>query len=121
MARFRLARLAQIDLANILSMSVERWGAGGRERYSAFLAAAMRQVAEPDGPLTKNRPDLRSGIRSFQVRHARRSAQGAKVRRPVHVLYYRVAEEGVIEIIRVLHERTEPNHHLDELPTEGDI
>ena len=122
MARFRLARPAQIDLANILSMSVERWGAEGRQRYAAVLAAAMRQVAaEPDGPLTKNRPDLRSGIRSFHVRHARRSAQGAKVRRPVHVLYYRVAEEGVIEIIRVLHERMEPSHHLDELPTEGDV
>ena len=122
MARFRLARPAQIDLANILSMSVERWGAVGRLRNAAVLAAAMRQVAaEPDGPLTKNRPDLRSGIRSFHVRHARRSAQGAKVRRPVHVLYYRVAEEGVIEIIRVLHERMEPSHHLDELPIEGDI
>jgi len=122
MARFRLARPAQIDLANILSMSVERWGAAGRQRYAAVLAAAMRQVAaEPDGPLTKNRPDLRSGIRSFHVRHARRSAQGATVRRPVHVLYSRVAPEGVIEIVRVLHERMEPSRHLDELPAEGDI
>jgi toxin ParE1/3/4 len=122
MARFRLARPAQIDLANILSMSVERWGAAGRQRYAAVLAAAMRQVAaEPDGPLTKNRPDLRSGIRSFHVRHARRSAQGATVRRPVHVLYYRVAQAGVIEIVRVLHERMEPSRHLDELPAEGDI
>ena len=122
MARFRLARPAQIDLANILSMSVERWGAAGRQRYAAVLAAAMRQVAaEPDGPLTKNRRDLRSGIRSFHVPYARRSGEGAKVRRPVHVLYYRVAEEGVIEIIRVLHERMDPSRHLDELPTEGDI
>jgi len=40
---------------------------------------------------------------------------------PVHVLYYRVAEEGVIEIIRVLHERMEPHRHLDELRTGGDI
>jgi toxin ParE1/3/4 len=121
MARFRLARPAQTDLANILSMSVERWGAEGRQRYAAVLADAIRQVAaEPDGPLTKNRPDLRSGIRSFHVRHARRSARGARVRRPVHVLYYRVAQEGVIEIIRVMHERMEPSRHLDELPTEGD-
>ena len=122
MARFRLARPAQIDLANILATSAERWGGEGRQRYAAVLAAAMRQVAaEPDGPLTKKRPDLRSGIHSFHVRYARRSAGGAKVRRPVHVLYYRVAEEGVIEIVRVLHERMDPSRHLDELPTEGDI
>jgi hypothetical protein len=40
---------------------------------------------------------------------------------PVHVLYYRVAQKGVIEIVRVLHERMEPSRHLDELPTEGDL
>ncbi|MGH9370445.1 MAG: type II toxin-antitoxin system RelE/ParE family toxin [Vicinamibacterales bacterium] len=122
MARFRLAGPAQTDLANILSVSAERWGADGRQRYAAALAAAMRQAAaEPDGPLTKKRPDLRSGIRSVHVRHTRRSVESAKVRRPVHVLYYRVAEEGVIEIVRVLHERMDPSRHLDELPTASDI
>jgi toxin ParE1/3/4 len=122
MARFRLARPAQIDLANILATSAERWGAEGRLKYAAVLADAMRQVAaEPHGPLTRKRPDLRSGVRSFHVRYARRSAEGARVRRPVHVLYYRVAEEGVIQIIRVLHERMEPSRHLDELPTEEDV
>lgn len=122
MARFRLARPAQIDLANILATSAERWGAEGRQRYAAVLAAAMRQVADqPEGPLTKKRPELRSGVRSFHVRYTRRSAEDARVRRPVHVLYYRLAEEGVIEIVRVLHERMEPSRHLDELPTGDDI
>jgi len=122
MARFRLARPAQIDLANILATSAERWGAEGRQRYVAVLAAAMQQVADqPEGPLTKKRPELRSGIRSFHVRYTRRSGEDARVRRPVHVLYYRVAQEGVIEIVRVLHERMEPSRHLDELPTEADI
>lgn len=122
MARFRLAGPAQIDLANILSISAERWGTAGRQRYAAVLAAAMRQVAAvPDGPLTRKRPDLRSGIRRFHIRYARRSAEGLTVRKPAHVLYYRVAEEGVIEIVRVLHERMEPSRHLDDLPTEGDI
>ena len=122
MARFRLARPAQIDLANILATSAERWGTDGRQKYAAVLAEAMRQVAgEPDGPLTRRRPDLRSGIRSFHVRNARRSVEGAKVGRPVHVLFYRVAQEGVVEIVRVLHEKMDPNRHLDEPPTEGDI
>jgi len=121
MARFRLARPAQVDLVNILATSAERWGTEGRQRYAAVLAAAMRQVADqPEGPVTKKRPELRSGIRSFHVRHTRRSAEDARVKRPVHILYDRVAQEGVIEIVRVLHERMEPSRHLDELPTEGD-
>ena len=119
MARFRLARPAQIDLANILATSSERWAAAGRQRYAAVLAAAMRQVADqPEGPLTKRRTELRSGIHSFHIRHARRASDAAKVRRPVHVLYYRVAREGVIEIVRVLHEKMDPSRHLEEPPTE---
>lgn len=119
MARFRLSRAAQIDLARILATSEEHWGAEGRQRYTAVLTDAMRQVAaEPDGPLTKRRPDLRSGIRSFHVRHARRSILGAQVRTPVHVVYYRAAREGEIEIVRVLHERMDPNRHLAESPTD---
>ena len=120
MAQFRLARPAQLDLANILSASAARWGAEGQQRYAAVLAAAMRRVAaEPDGPLTRTRPDLRSRIRSFHVRHAGRSDAAARVARPGHVLYYRVAKDGAIEIVRVLHERMEPSRHLDDLPTEG--
>ena len=122
MARFRLARPAQIDLANILATSGERWGAEGEQRYATVLAAAMRQVADdPEGPLTKKRTELRAGIRSFHLRHAPRSADAAKVRRPVHVLYYRVAQDGVIEIVRVLHEKMDPSRHLDEPSVEGHI
>src|SRR5262245_45697173 len=106
MPRFRLARPALIDLASILATSAERWRAEGRQRYASVLVVAMRQVAvDPDGPLTTKRPDLRSGIRSFHVRHARRPGKGAKVRRPVHVLYDRVTAESVIGIVRVLHEK----------------
>lgn len=119
MARFRLARPAQIDLANILAASADRWSPEAAQRYAAVLAAAMRQVADdPESPLTTKRTDLRSGIHSFHVRYARRSPGTAKVRRPVHVLYYRVAREGVIEIVRVLHERMDPNRHLDEPRTD---
>lgn len=122
MARFRLARPAQIDLANIVTTSAERWGTDGREKDAAVLADAMRQVAdEPEGPLTKKRSELRPGIRSFHVRYARRSVDAAKVRRPVHVLYYRVAQGGVIEIVRVLHEKMDPRRHFKEPPTEGDF
>jgi toxin ParE1/3/4 len=122
MARFRLAHPAQIDLANILATSAERWGTDGRQRYAAVLADAMRQVADkPVGPLTKKRTELGSGVRSFHVRYARRSVDAAKVRRPVHVLYYRVAREGAIEIVRVLHEKMDPSRHLDEPPTGDDI
>ena len=91
-------------------------GSVGERRYAALIAAAMRKVAaEPEGPATRDRAELRSGIRSFHLRHARTADSEGRVRRPVHVLYYQAAAAGVIEIVRVLHERMEPRRHLFEL------
>ena len=117
MARYRLSPLAEADLAHILATSRRNWGVAGRRRYLAILAAAIRTVAaEPEGPATREREELRSGIRSFHLRYARAEDSEVKVSRPVHVLYYRVATPGLIEIVRVLHERMEPSRHLREVP-----
>ena len=113
MSRFRLAGPAQADLANILATSAERWGTEGRRRYASLLATAMRIIAtDPEGPLTKARKELLPGLRSFHLRHARGDARNMEVRTPVHVLYYRPVEPGLIEIVRVLHDRMEPSRHI---------
>jgi toxin ParE1/3/4 len=113
MARFRLSLLARADLAQILVVSSERWGLEGRRRYAAVLTAGMRKVAaEPIGPATRDRSELSPGIRSFHLRHARIGAADEKVRRPVHVLFYRVVNPGLVEIVRVIHERMESSRHV---------
>jgi toxin ParE1/3/4 len=110
MARFRLSQPAQADLAGILSTSLERWGELGERRYRSLLAAALRSVAaQPDGPLTRDRGEVVHGMRSFHVRHTRR---GHGVASPVHVIYFRADVKASVEIIRILHERVEPGHHL---------
>lgn len=115
MARFRLSPLARADLTQILATSVERWGIEGRRRYAAVLAAGMRKVAaEPEGPTTRERMELSRGVRSFHLRHARAAETEARVRGPVHVLYYRVVRPGLVEIVRVLHERMEPSRYIGE-------
>ena len=113
MARFRISRPAQEDIFSILTTSAERWGVEARRRYAAHLAAAMRKAAvDPEDPVTKNRDELLPGIRSLHLRHARGDEPDAKVHQPVHVLYYRVVRPGLVEIVRVLHERMEPSRHL---------
>ena len=113
MPRFRISRPAQADLAQILATSAERWGADGRRRYAAVLGAAIRKVAsDPEGSTTRDRTDLLPGIRSFNIQFARRGDPKGKVRRPVHILYYRAVAPGLIEVVRVLHERMEPSRHI---------
>jgi toxin ParE1/3/4 len=119
MARFRLSLLARADLAQILATSAERWGIEGRRRYAVVLAAGMRKVAaEPEGPTTRERVELSRGIRSFHLRNACADRTQAQVRRPVHVLYYRAVRPGLVEIVRVLHERMEPSRHIGADPEE---
>jgi toxin ParE1/3/4 len=119
MARFRLSLLARVDLAQILAASAERWGLEGRRRHAAVLAAGMRKVAaEPEGPTIRERVELSRGIRSFHLRNAGADKTQAQVRRPARVLYYRAVRSGLVEIVRVLHERMEPSRHIGADPEE---
>lgn len=113
MAKFRLSRPAQSDLEQILATSAERWGEDAKDRYAQLLVATMRKIAaDPEGPTTRNRNDLLPGVRSVHLRHAQRERRARSVRQPVHVIYYRIGQPGVVEIVRVLHERMEPSQHL---------
>ena len=112
MARFRLSRRAEVDIADAVATSERRWGSETKIRYQAPLAAALRKVAaDPRGMTTRDRSELAEGIRSYHIRHAR-GYSDTKVRHPVHVLYYRVVAPDLIEVVRVLHERMEPSRHI---------
>src|ERR1051325_10045447 len=104
MARYRLSEPAKADIAATLRTSEELHGREARIRYRACLAAAMRRVAaDPNGRSTMDRAELAPGIRSFHIRH--NESREAPVANPVHIIFYRVRQEGTVEIARVLHER----------------
>jgi toxin ParE1/3/4 len=112
--RFRVARRAQTDLMIILGDSAEKWGAEASRRYGVTLMRAMRQVAsDPEGRFTRPRPEIRPDLRSFHLRHARQNGRQPAVKRPVHIIYYRIAETGMVEIARILHERMEPARQFE--------
>jgi toxin ParE1/3/4 len=122
MVRFRLSRPAQMDVARIFAISAERWGVDAGHRYAATLATAMRQVAaDPQGRVTRGRGEMLPGLRSFHLRHARVDDPGSRVRRPVHVLYYRAIAPELIEIVRVLHEKMEPARRIEEVSGDEEL
>jgi toxin ParE1/3/4 len=84
-----------------------------RVRYRALLTAAMRRIAaDPQGRSTVDDGELFEGVRSFHIRHSPSESREAAVGEPVHVIFYRAREPGLIEIVRVLHERMEPKRHV---------
>lgn len=116
-ARYRLSASAKADITTLLNESAFRHGRDARERYAALILAALRRVAKaPEGRSTAARPDLRPGIRSFHIRHCRNECQKAPVGNPVHMIYYRAIEPGLVEIVRVLHDRMEPSRHMSMPP-----
>ena len=88
-------------------------GAQARIRYRGLLTAALRRIAvDPVGLSSIDRGELLDGIRSFHIRHSRNESREVPVIEPVHVIFYRKVEPGLVEIVRVLHERMEPSRHL---------
>jgi toxin ParE1/3/4 len=113
MASLRLSEAAKVDIATILKTSAERHGVDARSRYRGLLAAALRRIARaPTGLSTVARGELQEGVRSFHIRHSRLESSEAPVAAPVHVIFYRTAPTGEVEVIRVLHERMEPSRRV---------
>jgi toxin ParE1/3/4 len=113
MARYRLSAPAKADIAAILRISREQHGPQARIRYRALLTAAMHRIAaDPEGISTTDRAGVRPGIRSFYLRHASADSREAPVANPVHVIFYRALQPGLVEIVRVLHERMDPGRHI---------
>ena len=113
MARYRIAEPAKADIVAILRTSEERRGKRARVRYRALLTAAMRRVAaDPNEPSTADRAKLMPGIRSFHIRHSRDESRETPVANPAHVIFYRVVQPDLVEIVRVLHDRMEPSRHI---------
>jgi toxin ParE1/3/4 len=113
LARFRLSDLAGFDVADILKTSAALHGEQARIRYRGLLSAAFRRIAaEPEGPLSMARDELAEGLRSLHLRHCKSESQEAPVASPVHIVFFRRASDGQVEIIRVLHERMELSRHL---------
>ena len=121
MARYRLSDPARADIVSILRASETRHGAEARIRYRGLLTAALRRIADdPNGVPTVDRSDLFAGLRSLHIRHGRDRSREAPVAEPVHLIFYRMiepglVEPGLIEIVRVLHERMEPGRHVDQV------
>lgn len=93
-----LSPAAQADLEHIWEYTSERWGDDQAESYVRDIQRAIERVV--DNPLIgRSCDEVRPGYR----RHAVGS----------HTLYYRMASDELIHVVRVLHKRMDVDRHLD--------
>ncbi len=93
---YNLTPVAKEDLQDIWLYTLDQWGEQQADRYLRQLEeCCARLVSLPE--LDKARDDLRSGYRSI--------LEGS------HIIIYRHHLDQ-IEIVRVLHQRMDPERHL---------
>jgi toxin ParE1/3/4 len=113
-AVYRLSATAEADILQLLAYTQERFGEIMRQRYEALLVAALRDIAAAPGLQgSVARPELGADVRSYHLRHSRKHASTSLglVRRPRHLLLYRLQRPDLIGVGRVLHDTMEIERH----------
>ncbi|OYO04218.1 type II toxin-antitoxin system RelE/ParE family toxin [Enemella evansiae] len=96
MSRYRLTPAAQRDLSSIWDYTQERWGLDQAETYVTEIRAAIERSAE-DPRRGRACDEIRAGYRRYAI--------GS------HQIFY-VESPQWIDVIRILHQRIDPNRHL---------
>ena len=93
----RLSVVAQEDFRSILEWTERNFGLGQLAVYQLAIHSAVSDLRDgPEALRSVSREDISAGIRTLRV--ARRG------RRASHVLVYRVIDDGLIEVMRILHD-----------------
>lgn len=97
MPNFKLARKAKSDLRTIARYTEREWGRDQRNHY-IFQFDQCFQLLGENPNLGQSCDDISPGYRQYP--------QGS------HIIFYRLATDEVVEIIRILHKRMLPEGHL---------
>jgi toxin ParE1/3/4 len=103
---YRLVGRAEERIDAILLESARQWGIEAAGRYNRLILAAMAAIGDSPGILGSREVVRLAGVRTYHLRFARRLvAPEYRVGRPRHLVLYRVASDGVVEILSLVHDR----------------
>jgi toxin ParE1/3/4 len=122
LAELRVTGPARRDLAAISRWSLEHFGEAAALRYGTLIAQALRDLqADPARPGSKERPDIMiPSARTYHLALSRSRVTGGKVKEPRHFVVYRY-REGVLEVIRILHDSRDLERHLPDNYKKGSL
>ena len=115
MSQYRISNAARADIVDILKVSQTQFGDQARQRYQKLILAALQAIAgTPYRIGSHERDELAPGLRSYHLVYSRQQAKHphGTVKGPRHVVFYRVANDEVIEVVRLLHDAMDVQLHL---------
>ena len=103
---YRLTTAAEDQIDEILLESARNHGLDAAGRYEALILAGVAGLGdEPDLPGFVEVPRLK-GVRAYPARLTRlRIEPSRRVAAPRHLVVYRLASDGIIEILGFAHDR----------------
>ena len=103
---YRLIRSAEDDIDRIVLAGAAEWGLATAARCNRLTLATFAALgAVPDLRGSRAVPGV-AGVRAYHLRPGlKRVEQGGRVGQPRHLVAYRVARDGVVEIIGLAHDR----------------
>jgi toxin ParE1/3/4 len=107
MPQYRITNAARADIVDILRLSQTQFGDHARQRYQAQILAALRALASTPYRIgSYDRHELAPGLRSYHLIYSRQQAKQTHgtVKSPRHIVFYRVENDGLIEVVRLLHD-----------------
>jgi toxin ParE1/3/4 len=96
-SRYLLAPAAVLDLERIWDYTADRWDIDQADTYLAEIRRAIERAAA----------NPRIGRACDEIRLGYRKLPAGS-----HLVFYRVRADGVIDVIRVLHQRMDIDRHL---------
>lgn len=96
---YRITKAAINDLENIWTYTFEKWSIIQADRYYNLLIDEIKFIAD-HFTTGKSMEHIREGYRSVKVKS--------------HLIFYRKDADGIVEVIRILHERMDIENRLNE-------
>ena len=97
MTGYLLSPAARADIGQIWDYTAERWGEDQAERYVLAIRDACQELAE-GARQSRSADDIREGYR--------KTAIGS------HILFFRSTDTGLVDIVRILHQRMDIIRYL---------
>jgi toxin ParE1/3/4 len=99
MAKYFLTNKAVEDLSKIWEYTYEVWSESQADKYYELLTSSFEEIVQ-NPELGKNYDEIEKVIFGLRVGK--------------HIVFYRVAKAGDIEILRILHQRMDLKNKIDE-------
>lgn len=104
MLNYRISDHAEEDIVSLSAYTLENFGEQTLERYLMLIEVALLELCK--NPSRRGVTKFEDEIMKFHLRHCRADAakKGEFIKKPRHMIFFKEAEDGTLEILRLLHD-----------------